>query len=349
MYQALRRRDSTYDGVFYVAVRSTGVFCRPICPARKPHARNVEFFATASAVLAAGYRPCKRCRPLELHGRPPAWVDRLLGDIARCPDGRFTDEDLRARSVEPARARRYFKENYGMTFHAYHRAQRMGMALADLRRGDDLSEVGLRHGFDSDSGFRDAFSRTFGRPPGRARNMPCLFAHWLDTPLSGMLAVAGDDGLCMLEFLDRRGLQNELARLRRRSGAAIVPGDNSHLAQIADELARYFDGTLTSFSVPVVLHGTPFQREVWSQLREIPHGQTSSYARLAAAIGRPGAQRAVGRANGENCLAIIVPCHRVVRSDGTLCGYGGGLWRKKWLLEHERRAGGAANPPSNGS
>ena len=123
-----------------------------------------------------------------------------------------------------------------------------------------------------------------------------------------------------------------------RMNAAIVPGDNAHLDMIEDELSRYFEGTLRRFRVPIVARGTPFQERVWRRLRKIPYGRTLSYAKLAEDIDRPGAQRAVGRANGDNRLAIVIPCHRVVRSDGTLCGYGGGLWRKTWLLGHERDA-----------
>lgn len=343
MYRALLARDPACDGVFVVAVKTTGVFCRPICTARKPRPQNVEFFATAREALQAGYRPCKRCRPLDAHGKPPAWIRRLLDHVARDPNSRFTDADLRALSLDPVRARRYFKEHYGMTFHAYQRARRMGLALTDVRRGHDLNAVGLRHGFESASGFRDAFRRVFGRPPGRGRSMSCLLARWLDTPLSAMLGVANDDGLCLLEFVDRRALERQIVTLRRRMRCAIVPGNNQHLDTIADELSRYFDGTLTQFTVPVVLAGTPFQLAVWNRLRRIPHGQTLSYAQLAEDIGRPGSQRAVGRANGDNRVAIVVPCHRVVRADGTLCGYGGGLWRKKWLLEQERAvAGGRA-------
>jgi len=336
MYRALLDCDPAYDGVFVVAVKTTGVFCRPICKARKPRRKNVEFFATIREALQAGYRPCKRCRPLEAHGKPPNWVRRLLEAVERAPDRRFTDAELRTLSLDPARVRRYFKEHYGMTFHAYQRARRMGLALAEVRRGGDLNAVGLRYGFESASGFRDAFARMFGRPPGRGRDTSCLLARWLDTPLSAMLAVASDEGLCLLEFVDRRALERQIATLRRRLRCAIVPGNNGHLDTIADELARYFKGTLTEFTVPVVLAGTPFQLAVWNRLRRIPHGQTLSYAQLAEDIRRPGAQRAVGRANGDNRIAIVIPCHRVVRADGALCGYGGGVWRKRWLLERER-------------
>jgi AraC family transcriptional regulator of adaptative response/methylated-DNA-[protein]-cysteine methyltransferase len=337
MYGALLRRDPAYDGLFVVGVRTTGIFCRPTCAAKKPQARNIEYFPTAREALLAGYRPCKRCRPLANGGCPPAWVERLLQRVDRAPTARVTDADLREMSIDPTRARRYFKNHYGMTFHAYHRTRRMGLALAEVRRGRDLTDVGYRHGFDSPSGFRDAFARVFGRPPGRSRGLACRSARWLDTPLGAMVAVAGPEGLSLLEFADRRGLESQIASLRKRLGCTIVPGPAEPLDVIADELARYFAGTLTRFTVPLELAGTPFQLAVWRRLMEIPYSETLSYSRLADHVGRPGAQRAVGRANGDNRLAIVVPCHRVVRADGSLCGYGGGLWRKQWLLDHEQK------------
>ncbi|UCD74494.1 MAG: methylated-DNA--[protein]-cysteine S-methyltransferase [Phycisphaerales bacterium] len=339
MQRAFARRDASFDGLFFVAVRTTGIFCRPTCPARRPKPENIEYFATARDALHSGYRACKRCRPLDNGGAPPEWVERLMDEVDRAPGERMTDTDLRAMSIEPARARRYFKAHYGMTFHAYHRARRMGRALKEIRGGGDLLETGLNSGFDSSSGFREAFARVFGTPPGKGRDATCLLARWLDTPLGAMLAVASDDGLCLLEFVDRRAIEHQIETLRKRMQATIVPGDNAHLDTIEDELGRYFAGSLKRFRVPLVLPGTPFQQQVWQRLQEIPFGRTLSYAELAEDIGRPGAQRAVGRANGDNRLAIIIPCHRAVRSDGTLCGYGGGLWRKKWLLEHERGNG----------
>ncbi len=335
MYSALVKRDPAYDGVFFAAVKSTGIFCRPTCPARKPREGGVEYFGTAQQALLAGYRPCRRCRPMG-NGAPPAWVSSLLERVDRRPSARVTDTDLRALSIDPARARRYFKSHYGMTFHAYHRARRMGMALADVRRGRHLTGTGYRHGFESESGFRDAFARVFGAPPGRGRGTRCLLARWLETPLGAMVAVGDDEGLGLLEFVERRALETEINALRRRFGCAIVPGENGPLERAAAELAAYFDGTLQRFTVPLRPSGTPFQSRVWERLLRIPYAQTASYSRIASDLGRPGAQRAVGRANGDNPIAIMVPCHRVVRSDGSLCGYGGGLWRKKWLLDHEK-------------
>jgi AraC family transcriptional regulator of adaptative response/methylated-DNA-[protein]-cysteine methyltransferase len=335
MYRAVIRRDAEFDGVFFTAVKTTGIFCRPTCASRKPRRTSVEFFSNPREAMLAGYRPCKRCRPMDMIGKPPAWVRQLSDTIDREPAKRIRASDLRAMDIDPSRAARWYKQHYGMTFQAYHRARRMGMALASVRSGIDLNHAGLRNGFESASGFRDAFARTFGTPPGRASTLACLFARWLDTPLGAMLAIANDDGLCLLEFVDRRMLETQLATVRKRFGCAIVPGENDHLEQAADELVRYFDGSLTQFKVPLVMRGTPFQVKAWQRLMEIPCGETLSYAQMARDIGSPGAQRAVGKANGDNRIAIIIPCHRVVRSDGTLCGYGGGLWRKKWLLEHE--------------
>jgi len=337
MYEALVRNDRSYDGIFFIGVRTTGIFCRPTCPAKKPRPENVEYFPVARDALLAGHRPCRRCRPLDNGHQPPEWITSLLRRVDRSPTARIRDADLRAMSIDPSRVRRYFRRQYGMTFHAYHRARRMGLALSDVRRGGDLGTVALRHGYDSASGFREAFRRVFGAAPTGSGGATCLVGHWLETPLGGVLAIACEDGLCLLEFVDRRALETQITTLRRRLHAAIVPGRNDHLDAIADELTRYFDGTLARFTVPLVLPGTPFQVDVWRRLRMIPYGETSTCGVLAADLGRAGAHRAVGRANGDNRIAIVIPCHRVVRSDGTLCGYGGGLWRKKWLLEHEKR------------
>lgn len=338
MYDAIVRKDPDCDGVFFTAVKTTGIFCRPICTARKPNRENVEFFATAREALLAGYRPCMRCRPMDAIGRPPRWVQELLDQLDRNPHRRIRSAELRAMRIDPARASRWFKQHYGMTFHAFSRARRLGAALAAVRNGGDLDQVALSHGYDSISGFREAFTRLFGTPPGKAGEQACLVANWVDTPLGPMLAIADDAGLCLLEFVDRRMLETQLATLRRRFHAAIVPGESRYLDHAASELQQYFAGTLKRFTVPLSMRGTEFQMKVWKRLMAIPHGETLSYAELARDIGADGSQRAVGKANGDNRLAIVIPCHRVVRRDGTLCGYGGGMWRKQWLLDHEHAA-----------
>jgi AraC family transcriptional regulator of adaptative response/methylated-DNA-[protein]-cysteine methyltransferase len=212
----------------------------------------------------------------------------------------------------------------------------MGIALTGIREGKSMLDLQLDQGFESPSGFREAFAKVFGTAPSQARDVDCLYAKWFESPLGPMLALANDAGLYLLEFVDRRGLEREVKTLRARVGRHVVPGEHRHLDRIGSDLAAYFAGRSLSFATPVQLEGTPFQRDVWATLQAIPPGATRSYADVAAAIKRPAAVRAVGRANGDNRLAIIVPCHRVIGADGTLTGYGGGLWRKAWLLEHER-------------
>lgn len=334
MRRAMLGRDTAYDGVFFVCVRSTRIFCRPSCPARKPLAKNTVYRATVRDCLLDGFRPCLRCRPLA-SGESPDWLGKLLATIEKDPCSRITDQELRRIGVDPHRARRYFTRNFDMTFQAYQRTRRMGLALERLRSGDDPLRVGLDHGFESTSGFRDAFERTFGRTPGASEAIVCVTTTRIETPIGPLVAGATDEGVCLLEFADRRAFQKQIETLRRRIGPT-VPGSNRHLSKLAGQLAEYFDGRRTEFTVTLVAPGSPFQEKVWNALREIPYGQTWSYDKLARHIGRAGAQRAVGKANGDNRIAILIPCHRVVRNDGTLCGYGGGLWRKKKLLDLEK-------------
>lgn len=335
MYQALARRDESFVGVFWVGVRTTGVLCRPGCPARAPKPENVEYFASASDGLHAGYRPCLRCRPLEWGVAAPQWVESLMRHVDERPAHRFRDRDLRSLGVEPERARRYWKAHFGMTFQAYSRARRMGLAMNGIREGQDKIDAAIETGYDSDTGFRDAFERILGAPPTRASEVQAMLCRWLDTPLGAMLAVANEDALCLLEFIDRRMLETQIHTLRKRFGAAVVPGTNAILDQTERELREYFAGERRAFDVPWQAPGTEFQQRVWRALCDIPYGNTESYGDLARRLGHPDAQRAVGKTNGDNRLAIVIPCHRVIKSDGSLCGYGGGLWRKQRLLELE--------------
>lgn len=336
MQRAYLGSDRSYDGVFYLGVRTTGIFCRPSCPARKPKPENVEYFATPRAAVFAGYRPCKRCRPMTFAGRSPAWVERLLHDLETNPTTRLRDHDLRQRGIDPVRARRYFQEHYGMTFQAYSRGRRLGSALEQIRNGARLDAVALGNGYESNSGFRDAFARTFGLPPGQSTDSDYIRLTWLESPLGPLLAGATAEGVCLLEFTDRRMLETQFAVLRQRFKCAIVPGVNDHLRKLKAELAQYFAGEREQFSVPLVFPGSPFQRRVWEELQRLPFGATRSYEDVARAIGSPRAVRAVGTANGQNRIAILLPCHRVVNKDGKLGGYGGGLWRKQFLLDLER-------------
>ena len=336
MLTAFLNRDASYDGVFVTAVATTGIFCRPSCTARKPRPENVEFFSGARDALTAGYRPCLRCRPLEPTGSAPDWVQHLLVDVENDPERRWTDADLRARALHPDRVRRWFQEHHGMTFHAYSRARRLGLALGRIRHGSDVTTSAFDHGFESLSGFNDAFKRLFGTSPGRSGATSLVTMTRYLSPLGPMLVGATDEAVCLLEFADRRMLQTQLQRLAGRLGCSFAPGTNPIIDLAADELESYFAGELTRFTMPVSAPGTDFQTAVWDRLLEIPYGTTVSYGDLARALGRASAVRAVARAVGDNRIAVVVPCHRVVGADGSLTGYGGGLWRKQKLLDHER-------------
>src|SRR5215211_535948 len=337
MYRALVNRDPSFEGIFYIGVRTTGIFCRPTCSAKKPARGNVDFFATSSEALENGYRPCLRCHPLDPNARPPKLIERLRAEVERAPDGRLTDKELATLSIDPSTARRQFKRHYGMTFQAYHRARRMGLALSQVRKGDRVDQARNGSGFESESGFRDAFTKIFGESPTNARTHAPLLAERIDSPLGPMIAVADDQGLRLLEFIDRRATERELSILRKRLHTNVVPGKHRHLDTVRSQLKDYFTGKKLEFDVPLAPVGSSFQMRAWKILQSIPVGETRSYSWMAKRLGDENARRAVGRANGTNMICIIIPCHRVIRADGTLCGYGGGLWRKKWLLDHERR------------
>lgn len=336
MQRAWLRRDGDYDGVFYFGVRTTGIFCRPSCSAKKPLARNVEYFRTVREASFAGYRPCKRCKPLEAGGATPLWMQRLLALIERNPQQRIRNARLRALGIEPARARRHFQKHYGMTFQAYARARRLGRAFEQIKRGNPMDDVALGQGYGSNSGFREAFTRAFGKAPGAAREADCLQVTWIESPLGPLLAAADSRHVVLLEFTERRMLEAQFDTLRRRFKTAILPGENAHLLKLKRELAEYFEGRLKRFTVPLNYPGTPFQQKVWDELLKIPYGETRSYEDIARAVGSAAAVRAVGQTNGLNRICVVIPCHRVVNKDGKLGGYGGGLWRKQALLTLEQ-------------
>jgi AraC family transcriptional regulator, regulatory protein of adaptative response / methylated-DNA-[protein]-cysteine methyltransferase len=337
-YEALCRRDSEYIGIFIAAVKSTGIFCVPTCPARKPKRENVEFFDSAQAAIRAGYRPCKVCRPMETAGQTPGFIASLIDELQSDPSLRFRASDLRRRGIEPATVRRWFLRHHQMTFNAYQRMLRLNRAYRQLTDGQTVTSAAVHSGYESLSGFAAGFRATFGASPSRAAQRNVIQLARFATPLGPMVACATDLGVCLCEFSDRRMLEAELADLQQRLHALILPAhDNSHLTQLQAELRQYFAGARRSFDVPLQTPTTPFRQRVWDELRTIPYGETRSYAEQAARIGKPTAVRAVAAANGQNRIAIVIPCHRVIGADGRLTGYAGGLARKQWLLDHERR------------
>lgn len=336
-YQALIDKKTEYEGVFFVGVKTTGVFCRPTCPARKPKFEHCEFFETAQQALLASFRPCKRCRPLSHPNHASKLIQILVEAVEENPEKRWKDRDFRELSVDASTARRQFKKRFGMTFVEYARARRMGLAMKQIRAGEAVIEAQFSTGYESGSGFRDAFSRIMGAAPTKLGQNTILKASWLDTPLGPMITIADEHALYLLEFVDRRGLEREVERLRKKIKSAIIPGRTKPIESIENELKEYFEGTLTEFKTPLIFLGSSFQKSVWEELKKIPSGETRSYSQIATGIGQPTAFRAVANANGANQFAIIIPCHRVINTNGELGGYGGGLTRKKWLINHEKQ------------
>jgi AraC family transcriptional regulator of adaptative response/methylated-DNA-[protein]-cysteine methyltransferase len=346
MWRAFFERDAVFDGVFLTGVKTTGIFCRTTCSARKPKRENVAYFANADEAMFAGFRACLRCKPMARTSDKPDLIDPLVKLIEEKADGRIREGDLLALGIDPSTARRQFKRYFGITFQAYSRARRLGAALAVVREakltGKDtfVLDQQLDAGFDSPSGYREAFARLFGAQPSKAGSVAVMYSQWLDTPLGPMLVIADEAGIHALDFVNRRGLEKEIGRLRARNKCVIVPGQQRYLVQAAKEIGEYYAGKRQTFTLPLADRGTPFQKAVWKQLLAIPAGQTRSYADIARGIGQPKAVRAVARANGDNYRGIIIPCHRVIGSDGSLTGYGGGIARKQWLLDFEREVAG---------
>lgn len=338
-YRLTLLKDSEAVGVFYLGVRTTGIFCRPNCTARKPLKKNCEFFKTAQAAVLSGYRPCKRCRPLDSRAGFSPEVRVLIEAVEADPLRKWTNKDLDGLAISAHTARRQFQKYFGMTFISYARARRLGLAFREIREGTSVIDTQHQSGYNSGNGFRDAFVKTMGEVPSRGKQGQVLSARWIETRLGAMLAISNDTELLLLEFSDRRGLEKEIERLRKKFSASIVPGDTVPLQMIEEQLEQYFAGERTDFDVPISAKiGSDFQQQVWKQLRLIPAGQTWSYKQLAAKVGGENKARAAANANGSNQLALIIPCHRVIAANGGLGGYGGGMQRKQWLLEHERKS-----------
>ncbi|WP_316015770.1 methylated-DNA--[protein]-cysteine S-methyltransferase [Roseobacter sp. HKCCA0434] len=335
LYAALLARDPAWEGRAYVGVTSTGILCRLTCPARKPLRRNCTFFARVEEGRAAGFRPCLRCHPDATHAGADPLTDTLLATLDADPTRRWREEDIAALGHDPSTVRRAFRRRFGRTFLQIARRRRLEHAARTLGRGEPVIEAQLDAGYDSGSGFRAAYARATGAPPRADRHRAALPSTILETPIGPMMAVVDEASLLLLEFLDRPALPRELTALRAQTGRPCAEADSPLLSRVAEALDAYFDGKDRLGDLPVHQPGGAFGKLVRDTLRRVPPGTTTTYGRLAADLGRPTAARAVAQANGANRIAIVVPCHRVIGADGSLTGYGGGLWRKRWLIAHE--------------
>ncbi len=337
LYEALLARDPAFEGFAWVGVKSTGVFCKLNCTARKPKRENTIFYSSLAGALEAGFRPCKRCRPMHSGlTREPA-IEALLAVLEADPDKRWSESAISAAGYDPSTIRRIFRRHFGITFLEIARLRRIGRSVESLAQGARVIDAQLTASYDSGSGFRHAIMKYLGNAPAHTARQNCLKAAWIETPIGTMIAVVDKHALWLLEFLDRKALPAEIERLKKITRSGIVMGRETVTDRIENELARYFSGERVAFSTPLASFGSGFTRQVWDELQNIPPGEIKSYSDIARSMGNSSACRAVARANGANQISIVIPCHRVIGQDGSLTGYGGGLWRKKWLIEHERR------------
>ncbi len=336
MYRALLNKDASFEGLFFVAVKTTGIFCRPTCTARKPKMENVVFYKTPGEALTHGFRPCKVCSPLEMPAMTPDYIKKLIKEINSEPSRKIKDYDLRMRGLEPNKIRRWFRKNHNMTFQSFQRMMRINNAFNLMQSGERVTGTAFESGYESVSGFNSSFRNIFNDTPTKSKTMNVINIKRIDTPVGPMYVCATTKGICLFDFTDRRMLETEFKELKKYFNAVILPGENRHFIKLEKEIEEYFGGKRKTFTIPLDAPGTDFQKSVWEVLKTIPYGTTVSYKQQSVRLGNPSAVRAVASANGHNRVSIIIPCHRVIGEDGTLTGYGGGLWRKKWLLDFEK-------------
>ena len=332
-WSAVTRRDRSFDGRFVTGVLTTGIYCRPSCAARHPARGNVRFFASGTEARAAGLRPCKRCRPDEV-ARDEAAVLAAIDEI-KASEGRPQLAELaEAVGYSPTHFQRVFTRATGLSPAAYARALREERAREALSGGGSVTEAIYEAGYEAPSRFYDSMEGKLGMAPSAwVRGGADVTIRWavVESSLGPMLVAATDKGVCRVSF--GRG-REELERLF--PNAKLVEGGEDFAALLQRVVAAVEDPA-SGRDIPVDVRGTAFQERVWQELRKIPPGETRSYAEIAAAAGNPKAVRAAGSANGANHVPVLIPCHCVVRSDGSLGGYAYGLEIKQKLLEREGR------------
>lgn len=330
-WNAVLRRDRSFDGRFVTGVFSTGIYCRPSCAARHPDRRNVDFFANGAAAREAGLRACKRFLPDDV-ARDAEGVAKALALIAASEEPPSLDAMARAAGYAPHHFHRLFKRAMGVTPAAYARGERAKRAEAALASTARVTDAIYDAGYSGPSRFYAESRARLGMTPSAWRNGgQGTTIRWAvaSTSLGDMLVAATETGICRLSFDE-----DEAALRARFPKADIRPADPAMRKLVAGAIAAV-ERPAQMLDLPIDIQGTAFQQAVWAELRRIPPGETRTYAQIAAAVGKPGAVRATGSANGANNVAVLIPCHRVVRTDGTLGGYAYGLDRKEKLLARE--------------
>ncbi len=341
-WKAVLERDRSYDGAFYYAVRTTGIYCRPTCPARRPKRENVEFFDSSSEAEAAGYRACHRCHPASPHGTPTdRRVRRAMEYLDEHRDERVTLARLGAAvGLSPFHLQRAFRNALGLSPREYQDARRLEAMKARLREGDEVGRAVWGAGYGSYRGAYESAAAGMGMTPGEYRDGGAGLAieYSVHETRFGTLLVAWTArGVCAVMLGDAG--RELVAALEAEFPAAGIRAYGAEAGEWVGMVLDSLEGAHAGPAVPLDVRGSTFQLRVWNALREIPFGEVRTYGEIAAAIGDPGAARAVGRACAANRAALVIPCHRVVRADGAPGGYRWGPERKARLLEQERRAG----------
>ena len=331
-WEAFGRRDRTWDGRTFGAVKTTGIYCRPSCPARRPKRDNVEFFATAAAAAAAGYRSCLRCLPDDVN-REEVALEKAFRLLAEAEEAPSLEEVAASVGYSPHHFHRLFKRATGVTPAAYARSLRAKRAQAALASEGRITDAIYDAGYSGPGRFYADAEKRLGMTPSAWRDGGRgAVIRWAtaETDLGTMLVAATEKGICRLSF------DEDVSVLQRRFPKAEIFYGGPDMAELVERTVAAVNAPEKPHDLPLDVHGTAFQEAVWRELTRIPPGETRTYAQIAAAVGRPAAVRAAGTANGDNNVAVLIPCHRVIRTDGTLGGYAYGLQRKAALLEKER-------------
>jgi AraC family transcriptional regulator of adaptative response/methylated-DNA-[protein]-cysteine methyltransferase len=338
-WQAVIERNRQADGDFVYAVKSTGIYCRPSCPSRRPKPENVEFFDSAALAGQAGYRPCKRCRPdsLSLHQQQLAAIERacqLIDDAEQPPSLQVLADTV---GLSRYHFHRLFKTIVGVTPKEYAGTRRMQRLQRDLQSGSTVTEAIYDAGFGSSSRVYEHADTTLGMTPARFRDggkdTEIIFA-CAQSELGWLLVAATDKGVCTIELADESATLPK--SLRQRFPNAVLREDKAHLQSWLQQVIDFIETPQRGLQLPLDIRGTAFQRRVWKALQAIPVGETASYSEIAGKIGDRRAARAVAQACANNQIALAIPCHRVVRNDGSSGGYRWGAERKRQLLDKER-------------
>jgi AraC family transcriptional regulator of adaptative response/methylated-DNA-[protein]-cysteine methyltransferase len=333
-WAAVLRRDRSADGRFVTGVLTTGIYCRPSCAARHPRRENVRFFASGGDAAAAGLRACLRCRPDEV-SREAAALARAVRMLEEAEERLPLERLAQAAGYSPFHFHRLFKRATGVTPAEYARARRAKAMAEKLESEDRVTDAIYDAGYSGPGRFYADAKARLGMTPSvwrdGGRGETIRWAH-AETSLGTMLVAATDKGICRVSFEEGE------AELRARFPQARVEEGGDAMAELVTRTVSAVEAPERPHDLPLDVRGTAFQEAVWRELSRIPPGETRTYAQIAAAVGRPGAVRAAGSANGANNVAVLIPCHRVIRTDGSMGGYAYGLQRKAKLLEKEGSA-----------